>query len=46
MDEEGAVDHIDELARRYLDVEEYPNKGNEEGARVIVEVRPDHVATS
>lgn len=46
MVEDGAVDHIDELARRYLDVEEYPSKGNEDGARVIVEVRPDHVATS
>ena len=44
--EEGAVDHIDELARRYMDVDEYPNKGTEEGDRVIVEIRPDHVATS
>lgn len=44
--EDGAVDHIDELARRYMDVDEYPNKGDEAGARVIVEIRPDHVATS
>ncbi len=44
--EDGAVDHIDELARRYMDVEEYPNKGEEDGPRVIVEIRPDHVATS
>ncbi|MCU4801028.1 PPOX class F420-dependent oxidoreductase [Halobacteria archaeon HArc-gm2] len=46
MVEDGAVDHIDELARRYMDVDEYPNKGTEEGARVIVEIRPDRVATS
>ena len=45
MTEEGAVEHIDELARRYMDVEEYPNKDQDEGARVIVEIRPDHVAT-
>ena len=43
--EEGAVEHIDELARRYMDVEEYPNKGAEEGARVIVRIEPDEVVT-
>lgn len=41
---EGADDHIDALARRYLDVEEYPN--HEPGVdRVIVRVRPTHVST-
>ena len=44
--EDGAVEHIDELAGRYMGVDEYPNKGQEDGARVIVEIRPDHVATS
>src|SRR6056297_2594481 len=34
--EEGAVEHIDELARRYMGVEEYPNHGEESGPRVIV----------
>lgn len=42
--EEGAVDHINELARRYMDVEEYPNLGDEEGARVVIEIRPDEVS--
>lgn len=42
----GVDTHIDELARRYVDVEEYPSKGSDEGARVIVEIRPDRVATS
>ncbi|MFC6826375.1 PPOX class F420-dependent oxidoreductase [Halopelagius fulvigenes] len=46
LDEEGAVEHIDELARRYMDVEEYPNKGDEEGARVIVRIPTDKVVTS
>jgi PPOX class probable F420-dependent enzyme len=44
--ETGAVEHIDRLARRYMDVEEYPNKGQESGARVILFVEPDGVATS
>ena len=43
--EEGAVEHIDKLARRYMDVEEYPNHDTEDAPRVIVEVRPDRVAT-
>lgn len=45
LTEEGAVEHIDALARRYLDVEEYPGHDEESGARVIVEIRPDHVLT-
>ena len=43
--EEGAVEHIDELARRYMDVEEYPNHDAEDAPRVIIEVRPDRVVT-
>ena len=43
--EEGAVEHIDELARRYMDVEEYPNKDAAE-TRVVLAIEPDHVATS
>lgn len=43
--EDGAVEHIDALARRYMDVEEYPNHDADEGARVIIEIRPDSVVT-
>jgi PPOX class probable F420-dependent enzyme len=38
---EGAREHIDELARRYMDVDEYPNPIETE--RVILEIRPDEV---
>lgn len=41
--EDGAVEHINELTQRYMGQEEYPNLGDEEGARVIVKVRPDNV---
>lgn len=41
--EEGAVEHIDQLARRYMDVERYPNHGEEQGPRVLVKIRPDRV---
>jgi PPOX class probable F420-dependent enzyme len=40
---EGAVEHIDELAARYMDVEEYPNKGEEDGERVVARVEPTRV---
>lgn len=43
--EEGAVEHIDSLAQRYMDVEEYPFHGDEDGARVIIKIRPDRVIT-
>ena len=45
LTEEGAVDHINELARRYMGVDEYPNLDEEEGARVIVRLSADQVAT-
>ncbi|MGZ0747721.1 PPOX class F420-dependent oxidoreductase [Haloparvum sp. AD34] len=44
--EEGAVDHIDSLAQRYMDVDEYPHHGEESGSRVIVEIPTDTVVTS
>ena len=44
--EDGAVEHIDELARRYMDVDEYPNHGEEQGPRVVIRIRPDNVVTS
>ncbi|MFC6905021.1 PPOX class F420-dependent oxidoreductase [Halalkalicoccus tibetensis] len=40
---EGAVEHIDALARRYMDVEEYPYHDGEDAERVIVKIRPDRV---
>lgn len=40
--EEGAVEHINELARRYMG-QEYPNLDEEASPRVLVRVRPDHV---
>ncbi|SFS69034.1 PPOX class F420-dependent oxidoreductase [Halostagnicola kamekurae] len=43
MTTEGAVDHIDRLAQRYMDVEEYPYHDDEESDRVIVRIRPDRV---
>jgi PPOX class probable F420-dependent enzyme len=44
--EDGAVEHANELARRYMDVEQYPNLGEEQGPRVKLVVRPDRVITS
>ncbi len=40
---DGAVDHIDELARRYMGVDEYPNHGEESGERVLIRIRPETV---
>lgn len=45
MTEEGAVEHIDSLARRYLDVDEYPYYEQDSGDRVMVEIRPEQVVT-
>ena len=44
--EEGAKAHIDELARRYMDVDEYPHHGEESGSRVIVRIPAENVVTS
>jgi PPOX class probable F420-dependent enzyme len=38
---DGAREHIDELAKRYMDVEEYPNPIETE--RVLLRIRPDRV---
>jgi PPOX class probable F420-dependent enzyme len=43
--EEGAVEHIHELSRRYTG-EEYGNLDAEDGARVIIEITPEHVMAS
>lgn len=40
---EGAREHIDELARRYLDADEYPNPIETE--RILLRIRPDDVFT-
>lgn len=41
LTEDGARDHIDELAKRYFGVDDYPNPI--ETRRVIMKIRPDHV---
>lgn len=38
---EDADEHIDALARRYMDVDRYPNRGDEEGDRVILRIAPE-----
>ena len=40
---DGAIEHIDELARRYMDVDEYPHHGEEGGERVLVRIEPTRV---
>ena len=44
--QDGAVEHIHELARRYMDVERYPNLEEEDGPRVLLCIRPERVVTS
>jgi PPOX class probable F420-dependent enzyme len=39
---EGADEHIDALARKYLDADEYPGREPEE-QRVIIRIEPDRV---
>ncbi|WP_224332522.1 PPOX class F420-dependent oxidoreductase [Haloprofundus halobius] len=46
LTEEGAVDHINKLAKQYMGVDEYPHLGDESGPRVIVRIPADHVVTS
>lgn len=41
--EEGAVEHVNRLARRYMGVEEYPRLGEEDGERVLIKIRPNSV---
>jgi PPOX class probable F420-dependent enzyme len=40
---DGAVEHIDDLAARYFDVDEYPHHGEEDGERVLVRIEPTRV---
>ncbi|WP_336034803.1 PPOX class F420-dependent oxidoreductase [Halobacterium yunchengense] len=40
---EGAVEHIDSLARHYLGEDEYPYHGEEDGERVLVRIEPTRV---
>jgi hypothetical protein len=46
LTEEGAREHIDSLAAKYMGLDEYPNYDSDPGSRVIIHVEPDHVATS
>lgn len=46
LTEEGAAEHIDELARQYMGVDEYPHHGRESGPRVIVRIPTDRIITS
>ncbi len=46
LTEEGARDHIDDLARQYFDVDSYPSYDDDPGPRVLVRIRPDRVVTS
>lgn len=46
LTEEGADDHIDALAQRYLGEETYPYRDGESSARVLIRIRPEDVATS
>ncbi len=43
--EDGAIEHINELTKRYMGKDEYPNLGEEQGPRVIIRIRPDRVVT-
>lgn len=46
LTEEGAKEHIDELAARYFGVDEYPHHGEESGPRVLIRIPTDHVSMS
>ncbi|WP_255150717.1 PPOX class F420-dependent oxidoreductase [Halorarius halobius] len=46
LTEEGADAHIDALAKRYMGADEYPNRDSEDGARVVIRIRPDAVSHS
>ena len=39
---EGAEEHIDRMAKKYLDVNEYPHRGPDE-KRVIFKIKPESV---
>lgn len=41
--EEGAVEHVNRLARRYMGVEEYSRLGEEDEVRVLLKIQPNSV---
>lgn len=41
---EGADDHIDALAKKYLGVDSYPGRRADE-TRIKIRIRPDHIVT-
>ena len=43
--QDGAVEHINDLAHRYMG-QDYPNLDDESGPRVVLRIRPDRVVTS
>lgn len=43
--EEGAVDHVHNIAQTFMGMEQYPNLEQEPNPRVIVRIRPDQVRT-
>lgn len=46
LTEEGAKEHIDELAQRYFDVDEYPHHGEESGPRVLIKIPTERIITN
>lgn len=42
---ENAVEHIDSLAKKYMGVDEYPNRSQEEGDRIILKISPNTIST-
>ncbi|PSP68271.1 PPOX class F420-dependent oxidoreductase [Halobacteriales archaeon QH_8_67_27] len=46
MTEDGAEDHIDALAGRYMDLDEYPNYDSDRGPRVVIGIEPREVVTA
>jgi PPOX class probable F420-dependent enzyme len=42
--EDGADEHIDRLAKKYLNVDTYPNRSTNE-VRVLYRITPEHVST-
>jgi PPOX class probable F420-dependent enzyme len=45
LTQEGAADHIDRLARKYLDAETYPHHDEEDEPRVTVRIPAERVVT-
>ena len=46
LTEDGAEDHIDALAGRYMNLDEYPNYDSDRGPRVVIEIEPTGVVTA